>query len=133
MAAQLNFPRCNNRFITVTYQSNNYLNEELDNKVKQNIASVIVEVVDVKNIHSYVHGQIIVEVSNVNPIVSLKKIIRALSIPMSSLTPALLYSVDITSTVGEAPNLVSNLYVNGDSEMNTNFLESIKEFYPPKK
>lgn len=42
MAAQLNFPKSNNRFITVTYQSNNYLNEELDNKVKQNIASVIV-------------------------------------------------------------------------------------------
>lgn len=85
--AQLNFPISPNRFITVTYQSNDYLNRELDNKVKQNIAEILIEVADVKKIHSYVHGQIIIEIPSNNSVGTLKKVVEALSKPMASLAP----------------------------------------------
>lgn len=133
---QINYPKTNNRFITVTYQSNNYLNEELDNKVKQVIAKTIFDSVKVLNFHSYVHGQIIVEISKENVVTDLKKIVNALAEPMTThaLPPnkTLLYSVDLTSVLkGDDP--VENLiFVCGDDEMNTSFLDSIKKFYPKK-
>lgn len=127
--AQLNFPISPNRFITVTYQSNDYLNRELDNKVKQNIAEILIEVADVKKIHSYVHGQIIIEIPSNNSVGTLKKVVEALSKPMASLAPPLLYSVDLAANSGNNQNWI---YVNGDSEMNTNFLKSISEFWPKK-
>lgn len=129
MAAQLNFPVSNNFFISITYQSNDYLNEELDNKTKQEIAKTLVDNFAIQNIHSYVHGQIIVEVSNYNVISVYKNMIKALAVPMASEAPSLLYSVILApkSNDNSQKNLI---YVDGDADMNNNFLDSISEFYP---
>jgi len=132
MAAQLNFPVSDNRFITITYQSNDYLNQEIDNRVKQEIAKTLVDNFDIQNIHSYVHGQIIVEVSNYNIISVCKDIVKELAVPMASEAPSLLYSVELASFIRKKtpPPYENLLYVEGSDEMNKNFLESIKEFYP---
>ncbi|HEY9083718.1 MAG: hypothetical protein COA31_006480 [Flavobacteriales bacterium] len=129
MAAQLNFPVSDNRFITITYQSNDYLNEELDNKTKQEIAKILVEKLDIKKIHSYIHGQIIIEVNNTNIITTLKDVISELAEPLASKTPPLLYSVMMVPFTKDTPpkNLI---YVDGNADMNNNFLASIDEFYP---
>lgn len=131
---QIHFPKTKNRYVTVTYQSNNYLNEEVDNKVKKVIAKSLFDAVKILMFHSYVHGQIIVEVSDSSPIEDLKKIIAALEKPMASQTPALLYTADLTSfSNNNTPELPTQwISVHGDSDMNTKFLKSIEDFYPEK-
>lgn len=134
--AQLNFPKSNNRFITISYQSNNYLNEKLDGQAKQMIAKTLVEnIPNINKIHSYVHGQIIIEISTSSKLLAtttLKNVVKALEKPMAANTPALHYSVDLASKTGEKPPYENWIHVDGDVEMNKNFLKSIESFWPKK-
>lgn len=131
-APQLNFPKNVNRFITVNYQSNDYLNKELDGQAKKYITEKLIEKIDILAIHSYIHGQIIIEVSSTNVVSTLKKVVSELAKPLAAHSPALHYSVDLASNSSDTP-AINWLYVFGSDDMNKNFLESIKDIWPKKK
>lgn len=127
--AQLNFPRSENRFICVTYQSNEYLNEELNNNVKPLIAKIIIDSIPIENIYSYIHGQIIVEVKMEGVVSALTKLHNELKTPLANHTPKLLFCVNIVSFQKGVQPLKNLIYVEGSDEMNANFLESIKDIW----
>lgn len=129
----IHFPTGPYYFITVTYQSNDYLNEKVDH-IKTKIAEIIFNAAPVKSLQSHIHGQIIAEVPKDNSIKYLRQIVEALKEPLAKNTPKL----DFTAELLAHTNLTNGdtqhwIYVNEGNNMNENFLKSISSFYPKKE
>lgn len=129
---QIHYPTGPYYFITVTYQSNDYLNEKVDN-IKTEIAKIIFTAAPVKSLQSHIHGQIIAEVPTDNAVRYLKQIVEALKEPLAKNTPKLDFTAELVSHGSITNNTQHWIYVNENNNMNENFLKSISSFYPKKE
>ncbi|HET8964252.1 MAG TPA: hypothetical protein VFM99_10155 [Chitinophagales bacterium] len=128
-APQFNKEVSPNRWYLLTYQSNEILNEKTHHQVKKDIAKVLVDKFPIKDLHSYIHGNIAFSINTLAPISILDKLINQIKEPLATYSPPLLFSINLISKNDDNKQF---LYIYGDDTMDKNFKELIKEFFPIK-
>lgn len=130
---QLNNSPLNFWWYSLTYQSNELINDELHNKTKVEITKIIVDGFNINEIHSFIHGHIVFGINTIKPTTILSEIVKALNEPLARYSPPLLFSINLMAksnpTSGKG---IVHAYVNGSDDMENHFKESIKEFFPKK-
>lgn len=126
---QFNKRQTLHRWYNMSYQSNNVINDDLHGKVKQFIAKIMKDNFAIREMHSYIHGEIIFRIETTDPVNTLDQIVQKIEKPFAEYKPnRLLYSITLAaSTADTTPMHI--MYIEGDSGMNQKFLESIKDFH----
>ncbi|MDP1879968.1 MAG: hypothetical protein Q8K60_03395 [Parachlamydiaceae bacterium] len=115
-------------WFSLTYQSNNDLNDALKNQAKHEIVERILQTTPVVEICSYIHCHIVFAVKTENSVILLDDLILALRRPLVHFKPDLLFSLNLIAK-SQPPSSIW-LYIYGDSSMNDKFLASISDIYP---
>jgi hypothetical protein len=126
---QFNKEKSQNRWYTITYQSNGLLTEELHHQVKSKIAKILVDAFPIVEIHSYIHGSVVFSLNTNSPLLKFDEIVVALTVPLAKHSPKLHFELAL---VARLDNGINYMYIDGIDSMDVNFLESIKDFWPKK-
>lgn len=132
--AQFNKKKSVHLWWNLVYQSNVELNEEIHNKAKILIAEIILTRCKLKvvEIHSYIHGNLIFSTS-VDPRhidTYFNKVVEELTEPLAKHTPKLLFNISLVGVDTSYPR-TTYMYIEGDDNMDENFLKSIKHLLEP--
>lgn len=123
--------KTNYRWLSIVYQSNDVLNKENHGPVKTTIVEHLMKstILDIKEIHSYIHGQIIIGVTPDTVIKSFNEAKAILQKKLVSHAPPLMFSLEIIAASNDVPPF-SWMYIEGDDDLNENFHNSIKHIFP---
>ena len=116
------------RWYSLTYQSNEILNNAVHGKIKRIIAGYLVGNFNIVEIHSYIHGNIIFGITTNRPIALFDEIIECIIEPLVDMPPPLLFSLVLVAKNDDAH--INYMYVYGSDAMDMHFLDSISDFYP---
>lgn len=128
-APQFNKKVTTQRWYSLTFQSNVYLNDELQHTAKVEIAKVLKEKFpNIHEMYSYVHCNLVFSMPTNNPVETLNEIIKLLQIPLiSKKIPQLLWNVNLVAALTSANE--NYMYINGDDGQNANFENAIVTFH----
>ena len=123
---QFNKEKSDHIWFSLTYQSNNLLNEETHNTIKALIGEELLKTELVKDIHSYIHGNIVFAVNSANAETTFDTLVGILEKPMASQSPRLLFNLSIVG-ISTTQNGVWKcfMHIEGKDDLDTNFRQSI--------
>ncbi|HWY36685.1 MAG TPA: hypothetical protein VNX68_18720 [Nitrosopumilaceae archaeon] len=126
-APQINIEILSHKWYSLTYQSNEIINEKMHHQVKKFIAELLISNFTIKDIRSYIHGNIIFAIDTNNPVNIFRNIIEAIRSPLVNNAPPLLFSINL---IAQKTDNEVYLYIYGSDDMNAHFRTSILSVFP---
>lgn len=139
MSIKFNCEESKLMWFNLTYQSNDLLNDALDEKkhmtIKVFIAEKLVKLFQtnwepIERIESHVHGNIIFAIQGTITLIRFNEVVNLLRQEFIPYTPNLLFNLSIVGISKINNNWKSFMYIEGSETLNENFKNDISSFFP---
>jgi len=122
---QFDKDKSNHVWFTLTYQSNDALNDAAHASIKILIAEKLYNKFNIVDMHSYIHGNVIFSINPNFTETIFDSIVTELNKSLVTYTPKLLFNLSIVGIDGLNP-WVNFMYINGSDTLNKNFHKSLE-------